>query len=224
MHRVRVFMIVVLVLGSQATHALDPLRLITETFSEWKERLFGSNSPAVVDAPPHGPILVSPAHPQRFTITPDTSLRDFSRGRSRFRLVELPRELDHAAVRIQIIAQRNRKGRGNTVFKPVLYALNSDDAVRDPVEVKPLHLDIRPFRRTRLLGCVPLENLQRFAVATAPDIVGTYYKSEVREAVKAPTRGGFYYATDAVKMRLPYVDTGVLILDVIETGAKGEGC
>jgi hypothetical protein len=96
--------------------------------------------------------------------------------------------------------------------------------VRDTVEVKPLHLDIRPFRATRLLGCVTLDKTHRFAVGTASDVVGKSYESEVREAIKAPTQGGFYYATDAVKVKLPYAATGELILEVTSEPEAGKGC
>lgn len=110
------------------------------------------------------------------------------------------------------------------MFKPFLYTLNADDTVRDTVEVKPLHLDIRPFRRTRLLGCATLDKVVRFAVATEPGVVGKSYESEVRDAIKAPTQGGFYYATDAVKVKLPYADTGELTLEVTRESAPGKGC
>ncbi|MEP7044489.1 MAG: hypothetical protein ABI843_15595, partial [Dokdonella sp.] len=124
----------------------------------------------------------------------------------------------------QVVAEPNRKGRGNAVFKPLLYVLGDADSVREPVEAKPLHLDIRPFRRTRLLGCVTLDKVQRFAIATTPDTVGKSYESEVREAVSAPTPGGFHYATDAVKAKLPYAETGTLILEVSTAPASGKGC
>ena len=64
----------------------------------------------------------------------------------------------------------------------------------------------------------------RFAVATEPGVVGKSYESEVRDAIKAPTQGGFYYATDAVKVKLPYADTGELTLEVTRESAPGKGC
>jgi hypothetical protein len=96
--------------------------------------------------------------------------------------------------------------------------------VRKPVEAKPLNLDIRPFRRTRLLACVTLDRVRRFAVATTPEAAGKSYESELREAVKAPTPGGFYYTTDALKTKLPFALTGELILEITAEGASGQGC
>lgn len=206
--------------------AANPLNLIGETFSDWKTRLFGKGDQvaAVIDAPAQGPIQMKPDHPQRLRIDASVPEREFAKGKSTYRLIELPEALPHASVRIQVVAQNNPDGRGNVVYKPLLYVLDDGDVARDPVEAKPLHIDIRPFRRTRLLGCVTLDNVQRFAVATARDMIGKSYESEVRDAVKAPTKGGFHYSTDAVKVRLPYADSGVLILRVTEQKESGKGC
>jgi hypothetical protein len=46
----------------------------------------------------------------------------------------------------------------------------------------------------------------------------------VRDAVKAPTQGGFYYTTDAVKTKLPFAATGDLVLEVTREAKAGEGC
>ena len=209
-----------------ASAAVNPFEVIGETWSAWKDRLFGSGNatPAVVDAPARGPVPIQPGHPVRIAIGNDAPERDFARGSSRYRIVELPAPLAHAAVRVQVSALPNEHGRGHVVFKPFLYVLGDDDAPRDPVEVKPLHLDIRPFRRTRLLGCVMLSDVRRFAVATSKAAIGKNYESEVREAVKAPTQGGFYYATDAVKVRLPYAATGSVVIEVSAQKEAGHGC
>jgi hypothetical protein len=218
--------LVIALVTSQVALA-NPLSRIGETFSDWKHRLFdrGSDTPAVVDAPAEGAIALQPGQPLRFTIGSAAPERDFAKGRSRYRIIELPEELAHAAVRIQVVAQPNQKGRGNTVFKPLLYRLDGDEQVGDPVEAKPLHLDMRPFKRTRLLACVPLDKVRRFAVATTADVVGKSYESEAREALKAPTnKNGFYYSTDAVKVKLPYAATGRLIVEVSAEDAPGQGC
>ncbi|HEY0229813.1 MAG TPA: hypothetical protein VGC55_01060 [Dokdonella sp.] len=224
-HR-RILPALILTLAASSASASNPLDLIGETYSQWKERLFGSGHPTpdVVDAPASGPIAMEPGHPLRLQIVEDAPERDFSKGKSRYREIELPDELEHAVVRVQVVAEPNKKGRGNAVFKPLLYVFGEGDNLRDPVEAKPLHLDMRPFRRTRLLGCVTLDKVQRFAVATAPDTVGKSYEGEVRDAVSAPTPGGFYYTTDAVKAKLPYAETGTLILEVTAAPAAGKGC
>jgi hypothetical protein len=69
-----------------------------------------------------------------------------------------------------------------------------------------------------------IENVDRFVVATAPEVVGKSYESEVRDAVKAPTQGGFYYATDAVKVKLPWAATGEIVLEISAESAAGKGC
>jgi hypothetical protein len=226
MNRLRIAFLVASTLLAQTAFALNPLALITETYSQWKERLFGSGhaAPAVIDAPASGPIAMQVGHPQRLKIDGKADERDFPKGKSRYRVIELPEELEHAALRMQVMAQSNDHGHGNMVFKPYFYVLGDDDAVHDPVEAKPLHLDIRPFRRSRLLGCVKLDKVKRFAVATLPEVVGKSYESEVRDAVKAPTPGGFYYSTDAVKVKLPYAATGTMILEVTAEAKSGEGC
>jgi len=202
-----------------------PISFVTETFSDWRDRLFGKGhpTPEVVDAPASGVIELKPGQPVRLRIGEHAPKRDFAKGASRYRELELPAALEHASVRVQVVAQHGKE-HGNTVFKPLFYVHGEGDALRDPVEAKPLHVDIRPFRKTRLLGCVRLDDVQRFAVATDPSVVGKSYVSEVREAVKAPTQNGFYYTTDAIKARLPYAATGTLILEVTAEKDAKSGC
>jgi hypothetical protein len=208
---------------SFAASAANPLTTIGETFSDWKDRLFGKPKPTV-DAPAEGPVALQPGHPVRVHIDKAAPERDFPKGKSRYRIIDVPGEIGHAAIRVQITALPRDGAFGHEVFKPFLYMLNADDSVRDTIEVKPLHLDIRPFRRSRLLGCATLENVGRFAIATEPEFVGKSYESEVRDAIKAPTQGGFYYATDAVKVKLPYAATGELVLEITTESAAGKGC
>jgi hypothetical protein len=223
--RKSLFVALALLVSGQCS-AANPLRFVSETFGEWKERLFGAPEAKVAEikAPSEGPIQLPPRTRVRFDVDARAPERGFAKGASRYRIVELPEELEHAAVRVQVVAGRNPNGHGHAVFKPLLYVYGDGDEVRDPVEVKPLHLDIRPFRKSRLLGCVPLEKVHRMAIATAADAVGKSYESEVREAVKAPTQGGFYYSTDAVKVKLPYAATGSVILEVIKSDKAGSGC
>ena len=206
-----------------AAMASNPLSVIGETFSDWKDRLFGKPHPTI-DAPAQGSVALQPEVATRIRIDASTPERDFPKGKSRYRVIDLPAGVEHAAVRIQITAMPREHGFGHEVFKPYFYTLNDDDSVRDTIEVKPLHLDIRPFRRTRLLGCTTLDKAGRFALATAPDVVGKSYESEVRDAIKAPTQGGFYYATDAVKVKLPWAATGELVLEITAESAPGKGC
>jgi hypothetical protein len=224
MTRFRSVAALALVLGAQHAFAANPLQLISETYSEWKERLFGHPAPAVVQAPASGPIVLLAGHPQKLHIDADAPERDFGKGKTHYRMIELPAELEHAAVRLQVLTERNTNGHGNAVFKPWLHVLADDDSAGSAIEAKPLYLDIRPFRRTRLLACVKLDKVRRFAIATSPDAVGKSYESEVRDAVKAPTPGGFYYTTDAMKVKLPYMATGTVIIEVITESMAGKGC
>jgi hypothetical protein len=216
---------ILLLAACASAHAANPLRFVSETFGDWKDRLFGTPKQRVpeIKAPANGPIALAPGTRVSFDVDDEAPENDFSKGKSRYRVIELPEELEHAAVRVQVIARKNPAGHGNVVFKPLLYVIEGDD-FRAPVEVKPLHLDIRPFRKSRLLGCVTLDKVRRIAIATAPDAVGKSYESEVREAVKAPTQGGFYYTTDAVKTKLPFAATGDLVLEVTREAKAGEGC
>ncbi|TCO40446.1 hypothetical protein EV148_105244 [Dokdonella fugitiva] len=225
MPRYRLLLAILVLAACAQAHAANPLSFVTETFGHWKDRLFGRPARPVPEmkAPPSGPIALPPGTRVRFGIDDDAPQNDFSKGRSRYRVIELPEELEHAAVRVQVIARKNPAGHGNVVFKPLLYVIEGDD-FRAPVEVKPLHLDIRPFRKSRLLGCVTLDKVRRIAVATTPNALGKSYESEVRDAVKAPTQGGFYYTTDAVKTKLPFAATGDLVLEVTREAKAGEGC
>lgn len=226
MTRFRILVLAVVAVIATNALAANPLSFIGETFSEWKARLFDrrTSRPGVEVAPESGVVKLSFGQPLRVHIGADAPRRDFPKGSSRYRLIELPRHLDRASVRLQVLAQHNPEGRGKIVFKPLLYVLGDDDTVRAPIEVKPLNLDIRPFRRTRLLACVSLDQVRRFVIATTPDAIGKSYETELREAVKAPTQGGFYYATDAVKTRLPFGKTGEVIIEVTPESAEDKGC
>ncbi|MEO7917553.1 MAG: hypothetical protein ABIR16_07900, partial [Dokdonella sp.] len=90
---------------------------------------------------------------------------------------------------------------------------------------EPLLLDIQPFKRTRLLACVSLEKVRRFAIATPAKAVDTFYETKSRGKVKAPkTSYGFYYSTEPVKIRLPYKATGEMVLEVTREDRAGAGC
>jgi hypothetical protein len=195
-------------------------------FTIWKERLFGEHPtrPAVHKAAADGVVLLGTDRPERIVIGADLEPRDFPEGRSRYREIELQREFGHVAVRVQVIAESNPGGRGNAVFMPILYVLDDLDKVRDSTLVEPLEIDIRPFKATRLLACVNLERVRRFAIATPASAVGKFYESKARDNLKAPSKGGFYYSTDPVKARLPFVDAGELIIEVTPVKGKGEGC
>lgn len=216
---IRCFFCILFLLSTSHARAENP-------FTEWKERLFGAKAVpvAVEEAPDDGVVLLGIDRPQHLAVGEDADRRDFPKGKSRYREIELQREFKHLALRIQVIAERNRKGRGNTVFKPILHVLADDGSVRESKEVDPLYLDIRPFKPSRLLACIPLENVRRFALATTPDAIGKSYETSSRSKVRAPTKGGFYYSTDAVSVKLPYAETGDLIIEITEEASEGKGC
>ncbi|SFN25734.1 hypothetical protein [Dokdonella immobilis] len=203
-----------------------PTASAANPFVAWKDRLFGArpvHSP-VRESNPEGVVVLGVDRPEHLRILGDSDQREFPQGKSRFRELELQREFEHVALRVQVIARSNPHGRGNAVFKPVIYLLDDRGEVRESKAVEPLYLDIRPFRPTRLLACVPLEKVRRFAVATPASALGTSYESKSRDKVSAKSKGGFYYATDPIKVNLPYVETGELIVEVVRANRKGEGC
>lgn len=203
-----------------------PTASASNPFVAWKERLFGArpvHSP-VRESDADGVIVLGVDRPEHLRILGDSDQREFPEGKSRYRELELQREFEHVALRVQVIARSNPHGRGNAVFKPVIYLLDDRGEVRESKAVEPLYLDIRPFRPTRLLACVPLDKVRRFAVATPAAALGTSYESKARGKVSATSKGGFYYATDPIKVNLPYVETGDLIVEVVRAKHKGEGC
>lgn len=178
----------------------------------------------VQDAPATGVVLLEPGVRERIRVDRDSPRRKFAKETTRYRLVELSRTYKHVAVRIQVMAQPQERGRGNNVIRPMLHVLDDDDSVRQSVRPEPLHLDIRPFKRTRLLGCVTLDDVRRFAIAADARAVGENHESNMRSAVRAPTRHGFHYATGSVKVYLPYVSTGEVIIEVRPQEKSGAGC
>ncbi len=215
----RIVLVLIFALLASPVLAANPL-------SVWKKRLFGSGASEVdvVDAPVTGVIVLGLDRPQRLHVDERSPERKFATGKSRYREIELQRSFAHVALRLQVISQRNSEGHGNTTFKPVILVLNDDDSVRETKNVEPMHLDIRPFKPSRLLGCVSLENVRRFAIATTPEALGEAFTSRARSKVKAPTKGGFYYSTEPVSARLPYAESGELVIEASQEKDKGAGC
>lgn len=189
---------------------------------DWVQRKLGGKSDGKPDEPragvvkvrEPGPIALLPEQPMRFPIDDASPEAELPRGRSYFRRVELPQAVADATVSVRVVAQDAPNGRGRTVFKPLFYVLDDEGNVRETVGVDALKLDIRPFQPTELQGCAKVKNLRRFLVATTEKDVGAAFESGARDKVSAPSKGGFYYSTDAVKVKLPYAPTGELVLTV----------
>lgn len=173
-------------------------------------------------APQHQPasasgiVLLEPGRRERIRIDRKSPRRKFISEITPYRLIELPRTYENVIVRVQVIAQPQERGRGNNVIRPMLHVLEDDDTVRTSVRPEPLQLDIRPFKPTRLLGCVALKKVRRFAVAADARAVGELHESHMRSAVKAPSAYGFHYSTGSVKVYLPYASTGEIVIEVHE--------
>ncbi len=173
----------------------------------------------VVTAQP-GAITLLLDQPTRLPVDATAPEAELPRGRSYFRRVELSKPVDEALIRVRVIAQDSAASKGRTVFKPLLYLLDDEGNVRETVAVDPLSIDIRPFQTTELVGCVKVKQLSRFLVATDEKDVGKAYESGARSSVKASSKGGFYYSTDPVKVKLPYAATGEVVLTVSAPSAK----
>ncbi len=208
------------VLGWTSQKAVD-------TFSSWRDRMFtviGDDKP-LADSNSNLPIVPTMNVPERFVISTQSPQRAFPEGESHYRLVELSRSFAHVAVRLRVMAVPNPHARGNSVFKPIIYVIGDDEQVRESQEAEPLLIDIQPFKRTRLLACVSLENVRRFAIATPAAAIDTFYETKSRSTLKAPkTSYGFYYSTEPVKVKLPYKATGEMVLEVTSEDTAGEGC
>lgn len=191
-------------------------------FGWMREKLGGkpdAPKPGVVTAQP-GAITLLLDQPTRLPVDATAPEAELPRGRSYFRRVELGKPIDEALIQVRVIAQNAESGKRRTVFKPLLYLLDDEGNVRETVVVDPLKIDIRPFQTTELVGCVKVGKLSRFLVATTDKDVGTSYESGTRSSVKAASKGGFYYSTDAVNVKLPYAATGELVLTVSAPTAK----
>lgn len=190
-----------------------------------REKLGGKPAPAkpgLVSAQP-GAITLLLDQPTRLPVDASAPEAELPRGRSFFRRVEMNNPVDEALIEVRVIAQDSAATRHRTVFKPLLYLLDDEGNVRETVSVDSLKIDIRPFQATALIGCVKVKQLNRFLVATNEKDVGKAYESGSRDSVKAPSKGGFYYSTDAVKVKLPYAATGELVLTV-SSGKDGKLC
>lgn len=178
--------------------------------------------PGVVPAQ-SGAITLLLDQPTRLPVDDSAPSAELPKGRSYFRRVELVKPVDEARIDIRVIAQDSAKTKSRTVFKPLFYVLDDEGNVRETVSADALKIDIRPFQPTALVGCIRVKQLQRFLVATTEKDVGQAYESGARDSVKAASKGGFYYSTDAVKVKLPYAATGEMVLTVSQSG-KDKDC
>lgn len=192
----------------------------------WKDRLFGElpTRAKVREAPREGVVVLGLDRPEHVRIERVSPERTFKAGQERYREFELQRQLEHVSVRIQVLAGPNPDGRGNSVIKPTLHVLADDGSITSTSVVEPLLLDIRPFKPTRLLACIPVENVRRFAISTPLDVRGKAYQSNARGKIKVPSGGSFFYASDEIRTQIPYAASGELIIEVSAAKAKGEGC
>ena len=196
------------------------------------EKLHGATSADKSLPPPsaealrdRGPVALKPGEPVRFHIGEEAPEAELPKGRSHFRRVELEGSVSKAHVRVTVLAQDAKEGKGHNVFKPLLYVLDEEGNVKNTLEFGDLELDIRPFTRTRLNGCVAAEGLQRFLIATAEKSIGSHFETVSRDAVKAPTQSGFFYSsTESLKVKLPYADTGELVLNVVPAAGDKQAC
>jgi len=174
--------------------------------------------PGVVTARP-GAVTLLADQPTRLPVDAGAPEAELPRGRSYFRRIELVKPLDEALIEVRVIAQ-DAGGKQRTVFKPLFYLLDDEGGVRETVVVDPLNIDIRPFQPTALIGCVKVGQLSRFLVATTEKDIGGHFESGSRSSVKAASKGGFYYSTEAVKVKLPYAATGELVLTVSPSASR----
>jgi hypothetical protein len=210
----RIVLIVASLLGSTAAVA-GPISWAREKLGGKPEQ----PKPGVVTAQP-GAITLLLDQPTRLPVDATAPEAELPRGRSYFRRVELSKPVDEALIHVRVIAQDSASGKNRTVFKPLFYLLDDEGNVRETVAVDALNIDIRPFQPTALVGCVKVRQLSRFLVATTEKEIGKAYESGSRSSVKASSSGGFYYSTEAVKVKLPYAATGELVLTVSAPSAK----
>jgi hypothetical protein len=195
---------------------------------DWLAGKFGAHPGTPADAKAlrdRGPVAVKSGEAAHFFVSEDAPEAELPKGRSHFRRVELQGSLPKAHVRVTVLARDAPEGKGHNVFKPLLYVLDGEGNIKTTLEFDALELDIRPFKRTRLNGCVAAEGLERFLVATAAKSVGTNYESQARDAVQAPTQSGFFYSsTEALKVKLPYAGTGEITLTVLPAASDKKAC
>ncbi|HSX59983.1 MAG TPA: hypothetical protein VLF18_07285 [Tahibacter sp.] len=213
--RLVVAVVAVAAFAFSAASAAGPLNWVREKLGGKPE----APKAGVVTAQP-GAITLLLDQPTRLPVDATAPEAELPRGRSYFRRVELSKPVDEALIEVRVIAQDSDTTKHRTVFKPLFYLLDDEGNVRETVAVDPLKIDIRPFQPTALVGCVKVSKLNRFLVATTDKDVGKSYESRSRSSVNAPSKGGFYYSTDAVNVKLPYAATGELVLTVSAPSAK----
>ena len=168
------------------------------------------------------PIALSKGVPYRFAVRDTSPAMDFSEGKSHYRRIDLLRALPFAALRIETITQGS--GKSKSVLKPIVYVLDDAEKPRDSVKVDKLALDIRPLQATRLVSCVKLKNVQHFALASVADDKNSAFKGAARDKVDAPTKGGFYYATDGMQAAIAYARFGEVELTINELASEKDDC
>lgn len=138
----------------------------------------------------------------------------------------LPEALEHARIEMEVTTQRHSGNPRFTVLAPQLVLLDRGGDIERIVPVQPLVLDIEPFRRTRLHGCVDARELRGFLVATDPDHVGRRYEfnASPNNVARAPDRG-FGTPRQSIRVFMHYADAGDVLLRVVPTdGSPDASC
>ena len=137
----------------------------------------------------------------------------------------LPEVLGHARIELEVTTQRHSGNPRFTVLAPQVVILDRGGGVRRVAPVQPLLLDIEPFRRTRLHGCVDAHELRGFLVTTDPDHVGRRYEFDARPSTARVPDRGYGTSRQPIRVFMHYADAGDALLRVVPTdGGPGTTC
>jgi hypothetical protein len=169
------------------------------------------------------PIALAPGTEVRVPIDAASPVAKLGDDDIRYLRFTLTQPLPHARIEVRVTTQRHSSSPRFTVLAPQLVILDGDGGIRKAEPLQPLSLDIEPFRRTELHGCMRVDDLGSFLVATDPSHVGRRYEFNARAKTASHPDHGFYSVQAPMNVFLMYADSGEVLLRVV-ADADGEDC
>ncbi|HET8899455.1 MAG TPA: hypothetical protein VFN09_11855 [Rhodanobacteraceae bacterium] len=171
-----------------------------------------------------GAYVLAPGKQVRVQIGSTSPVASVDGASIRYQRIKLPTLLKHARIEVRVTTQRHKTSPRFTILAPQAVLLDGDGEIVAVRPLQPLALDIEPFRRTQLHGCIEVDNLAGFLLATDPSRVGDRYEFEARPKPGSHPDRGFYSARSTMRVFMRYADSGELLLRVVDADATPGSC
>lgn len=205
-------------LGFSGIAAAGPVDWFRDLFREPK------SVPVKISSVNEAPIALRPGKALQLRLDSLAPEFEFADGASRYRRITLTRPLDKAVIRFRVLTQHHEASPRFTALAPELHILNDSGLIRESMPVRPLKLNIAPFRPAELRGCLQVDHLRSFLLAADTDQVDRRYRYNARTRSASYPQRGFYRSDAPINVSLTYAGVGELVLRVLPASKAAALC